>query len=100
MTHYSPVEGPILEDLVVVLVAAVAVPHVVLLPHPRPAPAHAAPQHVELLPLLQVNLLLGDTAHLLSPVQSCKFIMQIYGHSDNARGKSLFLKKLFHPISE
>ena len=98
MTHYSPVEGPILEDLVVILVAAVAVPHVVLLPHPRPAPA--APQHVELLPLLQVNLLLGDTAHLLSPVQSCKFIMQIYGHSDNARGKSLFLKKLFHPISE
>lgn len=98
MTHYSPVEGPILEDLVVILVAAVAVPHVVLLPHPRPAPA--APQHVELLPLFQVNLLLGDTAHLLSPVQSCKFIMQIYGHSDNARGKSLFLKKLFHPISE
>ena len=78
MTHYSPVEGPILEDLVVILVAAVAVPHVVLLPRPRPAPAHAAPQHVELLPLLQVNLLLGDTAHLLSPVQSCKFIMQIY----------------------
>ena len=98
MIHYSPVEGPILEDLVVILVAAVAVPHVVLLPHPRPAPA--APQHVELLPLFQVNLLLGDTAHLLSPVQSCKFIMQIYGHSDNARGKSLFLKKLFHPISE
>ena len=89
MTHYSPVEGPILEDLVIVLVAAVAVPHVVLQPRPRHAPASAAPQHVELLTLLQVNLLLGDTAHLLSPVQSCKFIMQIYGHSDNVSGKKV-----------
>ena len=89
MTLYSPVEGPILEDLVIVLVAAVAVPHVVLQPRPRPCPAPATPQHVELLPLIQVNLLLGDTAHLLSPVQSCKFIMKIYGHSDNVSWKKV-----------
>ena len=89
MTHYSPVEGPILEDLVIVLVAAVAVPHVALQPRPRPCPAPATPQHVELLTLLQVNLLLGNTAHLLSPVQSCKFIMQIYGHSDNVSGEKV-----------
>ena len=59
-----PLKRAVFEHFIVVHVTSIArVPHVPLVV----AVVVVGPHHVELLPLLQVNLLLGDSAHFLGP---------------------------------